>query len=117
MLDYGAYLALLGSGLTAVEVAKGVSFTAATVFAYFANRNWTFPRQAVGGRSSFRFVLLYSMTLLVNVLANSAALSALSGLNHRVEIAFIASTALSASVNFLGMRHYVFRSKTEWRKS
>jgi hypothetical protein len=37
-------------------------------------------------------------------------LSVLSGLSYPVQVAFVIATGLSATLNFLGMKHFVFVS-------
>lgn len=100
---------LLGSttGFNA-ELCKGVGFLAGTVFSYFANRFWTFGRVSPARGSPARFALLYAATLCTNIAINGTMLSLLSDDMFRVELSFALATAVSATLNFLGMKFFVF---------
>lgn len=109
-LDFVAYQLLLMLGLD-VTVSKTVSFLAGAVFAFFANRTFTF-RAAGGASALFKFALVYLTSLLVNVTVNGVALAALKGLLPMAAgllIAWFIATGTSAAVNFFGMKFYVFR--------
>ncbi len=109
-IDLASYRLLMWVGL-AVALAKGLGFIAGTVFAYHANRLWTFAAQ--GGRRRFvRFCALYAATLAVNVAINSAALFLLGLGEPALAMAFLAATGASATLNFLGMKFLVFNSGT-----
>lgn len=102
-VDYVTYLSLLWLTVP-VAPAKAVGFICGAVFAFFANREITF---AAAGRSyaSLRFGAVYLISLAVNVGVNNLVLTALPGGR---EIAFLAATALSAALNFVGMKLFVF---------
>lgn len=107
LIDLLTYRVLAWLGLD-VHLAKAIGFVTGTVFAYFANRIFTFEAQ--GGTSAFaRFVALYVTTLACNVTANAAALAALPRNQFAVLVAFLLATALSAMLNFVGMKFLVFR--------
>ena len=111
-VDYLAYQVLAGSGLLNTPAAKAAGFLAGTVFAYAANRFWTFGRNAHAAGSFMRFGILYALTLGVNVLVNSAALFLLDNLAFQVQMAFLLATGTSATLNFIGMKFFVFRQAT-----
>ena len=95
------------------EVAKGIGFTTGTIFAYFANRLWTFDG-AKGGRTVFAmFVGLYLSTLIINVGVNSGVIAFLGEEELFLTLAFLTATGASATLNFIGMRLIVFRSKRQ----
>ena len=95
------------------EVAKGIGFTTGTIFAYFANRLWTFAG-AKGGRTVFAmFVGLYVSTLIINVGVNSGVIAFLGEEELFLTLAFLTATGASATLNFIGMRLIVFRSKRQ----
>lgn len=110
-VDYLTYRGIVWTGLLETNLAKGASFLTGTVFAYFANRVWTFSAHADASGSASRFVVLYALTLLMNVSANALVLHVLFGIRYAVPAAFVIATGLSAALNFLGMRHFVFVSK------
>ena len=117
-IDYLSYRLLLALA-AGHALAKTVSFVMGTVFAYFANRAWTFGE--TGSRaapaSALRFASLYGATLLCNVAANGLLLSAFAGHPRVVQLAFVIATALSATLNFLGMKFYVFAPRLPGRPS
>ena len=106
LVDLLAYRGVLASGLASVAAAKAAGFLAGTMFAYFANRAWTFGHAASAPGSALRFALVYGATLLANVAVNAAMLTQGAGTTP----AFLAATAVSAALNFAGMKYLVFRS-------
>jgi len=109
-IDFCSYRLLLALGAPYAP-GKAAGFVVGTVFAYFANRFWTFAGQGVrpAPGNPLRFAVLYATTLLCNVAANSVLLSAFSAYRHAIPVAFLVATALSATLNFLGMKYLVFR--------
>lgn len=110
LVDYAAYFLLWKHLGVQINWAKASSFLLGTVFAYFANKLWTFGHKEAAPGSGWRFALLYAGTLGANVLANGLALHVLAPLGLARQIAFVFATGLSATLNFLGMKFFVFRS-------
>jgi putative flippase GtrA len=109
-IDFAVYRILLFAG-SPIAVAKALGFIVGTVFAYFANKLWTFE-SAKGGRSVFvMFMALYLITLLINVGINSGVITALGDAELVLLLGFLAATGTSATLNFIGMRMIVFRTK------
>lgn len=116
LVDFFVYKLLCHFELLNLAMAKSIGFLVGTLFAYVINRLWTFSQQAPRRGTAERFVLLYVSTLAVNVMVNSLALSVLANLsiaNQQVQIAFIFATATSASLNFLGMKFFVFKTANQ----
>jgi|TARA_B110000259_G_scaffold8037_1_gene8784 putative flippase GtrA len=113
--DFLVYLSLISTAITNADIAKLLGFLSGTIFAYFANRFWTFKNQNEVAivSSIWRFSLLYSLTLLVNVSVNSFFLVFLEGKIYQMQHAFLIATCLSASLNFLGMKYFIFKTKTK----
>jgi putative flippase GtrA len=57
------------------------------------------------------FMALYLTTLLINVGINSGVITALGDAELVLLLAFLAATGTSATLNFIGMRMIVFRTK------
>ena len=112
VLDFGSYRGLLHVGKVDVEVAKAAGFLVGTLFAYFANRFWTFGHAEHEAGSVWRFVLLYASTLVANVLVNSLMLAVLRDVTGALQLAFVSATAVSASLNFIGMKIFVFKRRS-----
>ena len=108
LIDYCTYRGLAWGGV-AVDVAKAAGFLTGTVFAYVANKAWTFGHARHAPGSLWRFALLYALTLGANVLINATALRALAGARFAVQAAFLLATGTSAILNFLGMKFFVFQ--------
>ena len=109
LVDYLTYRALLLAGLEPVSLAKSLGFVAGTGFAYVANRCLTFAarNQPLLG-TLWRFGVLYALTLGVNVGVNDLLLQLAGERMHAVSFAFLAATATSATLNFVGMKRFVF---------
>lgn len=112
-IDYAAYHLLVRVLAAPVDVAKAIGFVLGTACAYFANRHFTFASQEAPSGSGWRFLFLYGATLAVNVGTNGAALRALGALGTpgSLQVAFLFATAVSATLNFIGMKCYVFRPR------
>jgi putative flippase GtrA len=112
LVDFACYTVLQSGGGLPVDVSKGMGFLIGTAFAYFANRHWTFGHREAGRGSAWRFALLYSVTLAVNVLVNAICLYVLSDRPWSKSAAFVLATGASAVLNFLGMKYLVFRGNS-----
>jgi putative flippase GtrA len=105
LIDFISYRGMaMFSGID-VSAAKAVAFIVGSLFAYCANRFWTFGNKPHAQGSAWRFGVLYSSTLGSNVLINSQALKLLSN----DLFAFAVATVTSATINFIGMKAYVFK--------
>ena len=94
-------------------ISKGISFNVGALFAFYANKNFTFKSNT---KSSFKFILfliLYFTTLGINVSFNEIILSLIGKSELSLFIAFVIATAISATINFLGMKHIVFKSNSK----
>ncbi|MDA8691944.1 GtrA family protein [Candidatus Pseudothioglobus singularis] len=93
-------------------LAKGASFLVGTVFAYFANRKITFrvPSNSQNNKF-FYFLILYLTTLFINVSINEFVLNFSGHDISSYALAFICATSVSASINFFGMKFFVFNKK------
>lgn len=112
LIDFLFYRGLVGFNVTSIDLAKGISFLIGTLFAYIANRFLTFKSQSNIGGSLWRFILLYSLTLMLNVAINALMLKWLAHFNLVVLFAFVLATSFSAFCNFIGMKYFVFKSGT-----
>jgi len=112
---YRGFIYLQPFGLNSINLAKGFSFISGTVFAYFANRFWTFNQQITGAGSVFRFVVVYVLGLIANIAINYLCIEWFSSptlaLEYTLLIAFILATGVSASFNFIGMKFFVFTDR------
>ena len=109
LLDFLSYRGLVWTQLLGVDGAKAIGFIIGTVFAYFANRFWTFGYQPHEGKSVWRFVVLYTATLCTNVYINSLILILLIDFESSIQLAFLVATGVSAILNLIGMKFFVFK--------
>jgi putative flippase GtrA len=107
LLDYACYRGLLSVGVE-ISPAKAAGFVVGTTAAYLVNRAWTF-RSRGGAAAVASFVVLYAVTLALNVAVNAGLVGALEGTAYRIEAAFLAAQAVTSLANFLGLRYVVFR--------
>jgi putative flippase GtrA len=108
VIDFLVYRGILWAAVLPTDAAKAAGFLAGTVFAYFANRTWTFGAHRHRAGSWWRFALIYAATLGANVLVNLGTLNLLAGVPGRLHAAFLAATTCSALLNFIGMKLFVF---------
>jgi len=109
LVDFITYRGLLEFQVMEVDMAKATGFLAGTLFAYFANRFWTFGHKSHAPGSAWRFSALYVSTLGANVLINALSLKLLAEIPIAFQLAFFLATVISASLNFLGMKLFVFK--------
>lgn len=114
-LLYRGFIYLQPFGLDSVIISKGFSFISGTIFAYFANRFWTFNQQTTGTGSVFRFMVVYVLGLIANITINYLCIEWFSSpaitMEYTLLIAFILATGVSASLNFIGMKFFVFTDR------
>lgn len=108
LVDYAFYRLLRDGVAIDTDAAKAVSFLVGTVFAFFANRTITFASDRSIGAAAPRFAALYTSTLLVNVSVNAATIWAIGDGSWGIRLAFLGATGVSAALNFVGMKFFVF---------
>jgi putative flippase GtrA len=117
LLDFLTYRALVWYELLEIDFAKGIGFLTGTVFAYFANRLWTFKHNSVAVGAVWRFIVVYLISLSVNIKLNAIILVWLVDTSTSIQVAFLVATGASTILNFLGMKLFVFRAAPHWRLS
>jgi len=108
LVDLVCYFVLINLDYD-THISKGISFSAGTVFAYFANSSYTFQGSKRGSLIFFIFCLLYLSTLVINIVTNEIVLESMGRTDISFVFAFILATTLSAILNFIGMKYYVFQ--------
>jgi putative flippase GtrA len=109
LVDFMTYRGLIQFQFMEVDMAKAAGFLMGTIFAYFANRFWTFGHNPHVSGSVWRFSALYASTLGANVLTNALALKLLADMAITIQLAFLLASGVSACLNFLGMKLFVFK--------
>lgn len=83
---------------------------------YTFNKNWTWKKNDKSNKRVLKFSILYSFSLLLNVITNSQLLTTLYknesfiNLPYKYFIAFIGATGMSTILNFLGQKFWIFKS-------
>ena len=90
-------------------ISKSISFSLGAVFAFYANKSFTFSNSKAGLIKFVIFIILYLCTLFINVISNESVLDLIGHTNPSLVLAFIFATILSATINFLGMKYIVFK--------
>lgn len=108
-IDWLVYSEAVISKWLHYDTAKAMGFLMGTFFAYVANHHWTFKKQHHTPETIYRFIVLYALTLGVNVGVNALALHALTFVSGAITISFLLATGTSASLNFIGMKYIVFK--------
>ena len=111
LVDFAVYRTFLWLWALGIEFAKGIGFIAGTLFAYFANRFCTFGGKQHASGSAWRFALLYMSTLGANVTVNAITLKLLMDFMAALQLSFLTATGVSATLNFIGMKFFVFKSR------
>ncbi len=109
LIDFIIYLLLLFLGFE-TDLSKSFSFSGGAIFAYFANRRYTFKSKRKGLFSFMLFWVLYILTLTINVSVNELALLIFGKTQLFIIFAFLIATGLSATINYIGMKYIIFRS-------
>jgi len=109
-LDFVVYLFMLFFLNLGTELSKGVGFSCGALFAYFANRTFTFKSSAAGLFAFALFWVLYIVTLLINILVNEFSLSVFGKEGIGIGLSLFIATAVSALINFIGMKYLIFKS-------
>lgn len=105
-IDLLAYT--LFRGVMTAAPAKGLSYVLGMLFGFVCNKVWTFESDRRSASEPILYAVVYSVTLAVNILVNSACLTLL-GENGRV-VAFLVATGLTTVLNYLGLRWLAFRT-------
>ena len=107
-IDFIVYTSFLKLELLNLNNSKAIGFISGTIFSYLANRYWTFNYKGniLNLKVILRFIIVYSISLLVNVKLNEFILLK----TDLLSLAFLFATGTSASINFVGMKLIVFNN-------
>lgn len=112
LLDFLTYKILLYFGVQH-SLAKTCSFLVGTIYAYFMNKHYTFEKGSQHKTDFLKFIVLYLVSLGLNVGVNHLVLESLSGWNSSwvVTVAFLIATGTSTVTNFIGQKFWVFKDE------
>ena len=86
--------------------AKAISFVAGSIVAFTMNKFYTFKKHNLSLTETTKFIILYVITLLVNVVTNAGFLKFLG--ENLLWIAFLIAASISTGLNFFGQKFWVF---------
>lgn len=106
--DYIVYRILLSMNID-ISISKTVSFICGSIVGFIINKLWTFESKSFIKSEIYRYIILYSITAIINSLINNLAIYVI-GIQF---IAFLCATGTSTVLNFLGQKFFVFKGKGE----
>ena len=77
------------------------------------DRNITFRNHNNIWGHLYKFIILYSGTLFINVTINNNLLNWLTDFHYKFQLSFLIATSTSAIINFIGMKYFVFFIKIQ----
>ncbi len=104
-VDLACYMFLGTILFFAPSLAKGISYVAGMAVGFVGNKYWTFGSARRSASEPVTYIVLYVVTLAVNIGVNSAVL----GITGWTAPAFLLATGVTTVLNFLGMRLITFR--------
>lgn len=114
LIDLAVYTLLTTTALSP-HLAKGISYVAGMIFGFLGNKFWTFGSRRKSASEPILYVVLYTVSLGVNVTINGMILA---WTDHQwVMMAFLIATGVTTILNFLGMRWVTFREGVRERLS
>lgn len=91
-----------------IPVAKTIGVVAGVIYGYFAHCRITFSARMTWW-SAFAYCILYIVSIVQNVVTNSVLAVTLPERWYPLTVAFLAATAISVVINFIGMKLVVFK--------
>lgn len=92
-----------------VSIAKGASYLIGMIFSISSNYRWTFGQDGLDQSRLTRCVIVYLLSLGLNVAVNRAGLLMFGGAGGGAYAAFLMATGCSSVVNFAGLRSWAVR--------
>ena len=105
VIDASTYWTFFHFDLLEPENAKRLSFCLGALFAFFANRTFTFRVTEKNTRQPAIFAILY----FISFIANSVSHDFVYHKSAQAELAFLVATTVSTALNYLGQKFYVFK--------
>lgn len=101
--------------LTNEAVSKCLSFLCGLSVTYWFNKSWTWRQKDRDNARLMRFLLVYGISLALNVGINSGLLdllhsqAVLARVPYKYFVAFAGATGACSAFNFLGQKFWIFR--------
>lgn len=106
LIDFAIYMLL--SLWIQISAAKTISMLAASVFSYAVNKSFTFQdKNKTNAGYLLRFYIVFAANLLANVAVNYVCF----GMTGDKIIAFVLATLAGMTVNYIGLKFFVFKQQ------
>jgi putative flippase GtrA len=119
LADVIVYAVLIRFGAR-LFAAKGISYVAGMIVGFIGNKFWTFESNRSSIREPIAYLVLYALTLVINVGTNGICISVFKELlpptSNRM-LAFLVATGITTVLNFFGLRFGAFRQGIAVRRS
>lgn len=106
-IDLSTYFFFLELGFS-VNLSKGFGFISGTTFSYFLNSYWTFSVKKRSFKQLISFFTVYSFNICINITVNAWCLYFFQDFTNHYVISFSIATGISAALNFIGIKFFVF---------
>lgn len=103
LTDFFVYHLLMFLGV-GIDISKLISYVAGAAVGFVINKLWTFQCRKFKGSEIFRYIVLYIFSAIINSCVNRLVL----WMFNISLLAFLAATAVSTVINFLGQKFWVF---------
>ena len=113
-IDYLVYI-FFYNNFFGNSISKSIGFIIGTLFSFYSNKKYNYKIKGNTYRYLIYFLLLYFVTLFLNVFINKNLILILSNNFYRIQISFLIATVIYATMNFLRMNFLVFK-KNKWKK-
>jgi len=110
VIDFVFYMWLISTGVP-TYFSRGVSYFIVLFYSYLLNTHYTFSIGKISKSLFFRYWVLYLLVLIFNVTLNELLLLTFNKSQYAIVLIYFFVTALSAIINFKGIKHYVFSKK------
>lgn len=95
-----------------INISKFFGFLFGTFFSFKCNTLLTFKSKNHNLSHFVKFISLYISSMIINIIMNHQLFKLFSISTFNIQISFVLATLVSASINFLGMKYFVFRNST-----
>ncbi len=101
--DYTLYIFLLN--YIQIDISKTLGVLLGILISFTMNRNWTFNSKSKVSQEAKKFVSLYMVNLILNVLVNKY----IYYLTNDIKISYFISLFFTIIIGFIGQKYWVFK--------
>jgi len=116
IVAYIVYMVLISASLD-MYLSSLISYFSAMLYGYIANKKITFKsRDNISFTNVIKYIGLHLCTMIIYVYLNSYFVVMLEEYKFSLLIAFILPISLTATLNFWGLRFWVFKKVSKFQK-